>query len=661
MKIQLLALSSLLMISGSLSAAQSEKIGTLTKQEQSELNLQLVDAVNASDWDRIRELLNKGVLRDTQDYGFFRFDHIKVPREVMHVFLDMLEKFFQIEGDIFEMDKRDGSLITKRDGLFLAQLKRGIIGKRQEVEQKRLDRQLIRAAKAGDTRLVRDLLKRGASIVTDCDNQLERALEAGDKWLVTELLKRGAAISTNCDYPSFYVAAARGDTDTLNVLLDELENNFERRELKHDDPGHPDNYAYKALEEVKKRRHAILPLFKRDISSLDGLVKCVKKLEVYMKKLHSEGTVIGSLYSEGAITDLLSNLLGELESQLARNTLLSLYSSHNTSLHLSLVAAGAQQMTNDVEAGEEGMLDKQTCLDHCLFTGVIYDDELLKALIDEGANVNASIDEAKRQALHFASKYENLRAVKLLLRAGAQMNTRDILQASPLYIGGVVTLQTGAAKLLLEAGATVADNNLPLLARTFRDHSIANMDDTTTQKIVTTLLEASLRRYAPTKHQAKIALQNVAFLIYIFGIKCNLPPYVIYELLLFATAEQHNEQGELIAPEWTTALKRDLEVIYLYRCNGNTLRPLWEQTMRCIEKDPQKQALLISKLEHFMRPFLGNDVISIVSLSLMRKVAQDFKGAISKDTRREILEDNFDRYNNHLKNYVRIPDLEKEM
>ena len=136
--------------------------------------------------------------------------------------------------------------------------------------------------------------------------------------------------------------------------------------------------------------------------------------------------------------------------------------------------------------------------------------------------------------------------------------------------------------------------------------------------------------------------------------RCNLPAYVIYEILLFATVEQHDAQGQEIAPEWTKSLKRDLVVIYLYKCNGNKLFPLWEQTVKCLVKDPQQQALLISKLENFMQPFLANEVVPLVSSSLMGKVAEEsaqYKGE-------DMYGQNREQYREHLAQYLNIGALE---
>ncbi len=239
--------------------------------------------------------------------------------------------------------------------------------------------------------------------------------------------------------------------------------------------------------------------------------------------------------------------------------------------------------------------------------------------------------------LHWAAWYNRTRIARLLLDAGAPVDRQH--GSDTAFRFAYERKSNDVAQVLFESGASIKDEITRQLGiRHLGKHPYFKM-----------LLQGSKLRYAPTKNDAKIAMQNVASLIYILGIKCNLPPYVIYEIILFATGEKKNDQGQPIAPEWTRSLKKSLAVLYLYKCNGNKLFPLWEQTIKCLAKDPQQQALVISKLENFIRPFLGNDVLRLACMHFMQKIANDAHPLQQSTYENDFFGEDFELYYKHLK------------
>ncbi len=474
-----------------------------------------------------------------------------------------------------------------------------------QVAQNELNQQLVSEAKEGNVSLIKGLLKRGALIV-------------GKDYCLTAV-----------DW-----AAIRGHTECIGVMLDELENNTPLARQKT----LSGNYALLGRLKVrwKNNRWWIIDLFQRDERSLDELVEHIRKIRQWMEE---------DLDHYDPLVTWLQRILTGLKVQFSLNFVLSC-SNNRPALQQALVSAGAQHTDDtpllerlpelrttdpylyrvlmqaegldddfdEVNNAEDLMQMHINSLVH--FATQLENEELLRALIEVGANVNDTDDDCET-SLHHVAHNNNAHMAKLLLDAKARIEDKDSTKRSAFEIA-CACRSFDVAKILYESGARIRSGDRGNLRRPYLDFSSSDR-----QLYFKMLLQGSKRRYMPTRKEAKRALQNVACLIDILGMRCNLPAYVIYEILLFVTAEQHDAQGQEVAPEWTKAFKRDLEVIYLYKCNGNKLFPLWEQTMRCLVKDPQKQALIIAKLVNFMQPFFGDDVKNIVCLSLMGKFADD--------------------------------------
>ncbi len=444
--------------------------------------------------------------------------------------------------------------------------------------------------------------------VADLQQQLIGASKVGDAARIKALLAQGALIVESdsprlSDLTAFEWAALKGHPECCNLLLDELENNTP---LDAKGKGYTNRHQnYRTLQNVKQHRDLFVPLFQKDLrgTSLAKLRLCIQTLKLW--------SYLAQLY----------RLIDKLEDQYSLNTVLSYFSSDDTPLRLALLSAEAKYVT------DAHYSDKQEHLDRLLRLAVAQENkELLEALI----HANASIDSLSN-ALCLAAARDTVPMAKILLHAGASIDYKPKRASTP-YFEAFNNNALRMGHFLFESGASI-------------QHHLLSPSYYLDRRYFETLMRGSVRRYAPTKKEAKNAMQNIARLIYALN---HLPAYVIYEIILFAAGEQNDDQGQPIAPEWTMALKNSLAVLYLYKCNGNKLFPLWEQTMRCIVKDPQQQALLISKLENFIRPFLANDVIKITCLYLMEKVAED-AGPQHKGEYTNALCDDFEFYYNHLK------------
>ncbi len=455
--------------------------------------------------------------------------------------------------------------------------------------------------------------------------QLISATKAGDASRIKELLKKGALIVDEdpFHYISIHWAAIRGHINCLNILLDALENNTP---LALQRAG-----AYLELQTVRENRHLIVRLFQRDPKSLAELTTCIEKCN-YKKN-----------DPEFGVRWTLNRILIKLKEQLSLNVVFNCFYSVEK-LRSMLLLAGAELAT---DAHTVSNAKRQKHLDRLLLFAAREDDELVKALIESGANIH-TVSRNSLTPLHIAAMLDNLRTVKILLDAGASIESEDKNGLTPLHHARG-TRSFGSLQILLESGANIRRKGDCLR---IKDDLIASL------KI---LLQASIRRYAPTRIETKIALQIIARLVYVLSM--HFPAYVIYEILLFAAGKQKNEHGYPNAPEWTNALKRNLAVIYLYTCNGNKLRPLWEQTIRCIVKDPRQQTLLISKLENYIQPFLGNEVRKIVCLRLMNQAANEplltalVNGTFEGTNRADIFGENYKLYLDHLQEYLHIDGL----
>ncbi len=508
--------------------------------------------------------------------------------------------------------------------------------KQTQVAQNELIQQLISAAKVGDAAFVKELLKRGD-------------------------LKLG---KDQLGYTAFDWAAIRGHIDCVNIILDAFEANS--HSLRRLLTGHMYEH-YMDLQLVRSARAIFVPLFQRDVRSLAQLAERIYAISELVQK-HQEATHEGYL-----VLPTLRRILTGLKVQFSLNFVLAC-SEDKPALQQALVSAGAQHIddtplgcfpalratalslyralvqsdTNDDDDFDEVNSIEDLMhmhIDELVHVAIQQDNkELLKALIDVGASVN-NPDDSFKMPLHHVARKNNADMAKMLLAAGAMKECEDPERRTPFAIA-CAHRSFEVVRLLFESGAQIRPRHIESLPYLL-------MTDPERQLYFKMLHEGSKRRYAPTMRDAKIAFQNIVSLVYQLGIQLSLPPYVIYEVLLFATAEKRGELGQKIAPEWTQKLKRDLAILYLYKCNGNRLFPLWEQTVRCIVKEPQQQALLISKLESFMQPFLGNEVISIVISGLMQKVAEESVLYVGQEIYREDTE----LYRKHLAGYLGIDGL----
>ena len=390
---------------------------------------------------------------------------------------------------------------------------------------------------------------------------------------------------------------------------------------------------------MKSRRTLFISYFQRDVRSLSQLAACIEKIHECLRQTSKN---VSRFLPTSDVFPPLQRILTGLKVQFSLSFVLS-RSANRPALQKALIAAGAQEVDDISVArflvlrgtdrtlyrmlwqveddyidaiGDIDALGRLHLDDLMHFATQLDSEELLKALIGAEANVNDS-DDFFETPLSRVARTNKPQMAKMLLAAGAMLEDKDRNQRSAFAVA-CAHRSFDVVQVLFKSGAQVCSRGTGSARVPHLDFSSSDRE-----LYFKMLLQGSKRRYMPTKKETKRALQNITFFMYFFGTQLRLPFYIIYEIVLCATGEQHDAQGQAVAPEWTKALKRVLEVIYLYQCNGNKLFPLWEQTIRCLVKDPQEQARIISQYLNFMQPFLGNDVKDIVCSSLMRKIAHD--------------------------------------
>ncbi len=504
--------------------------------------------------------------------------------------------------------------------------------------------------------------------VENMQQQLISAAKAGDANRIRTLLAQGALLcqEDSSGRTPFDWAAIYGHVACLHIFLGELENNtpLDRR-----------NEYYETLKGIKMH-HLDLDIFQRDPQSTE--IRC---LAPFLLRMYDHLWIYDHLGGLGheipGCQRLLREIYYRIRDQLSLNIVLNCFSSGDDVLQQALLAAGAQRETGNLDhlfnplQGPRSILRLKLLRLKLLCEGEIPDancttpppskekirenhltrlmhfaireehEALLLAFIAVESSFIAAINAGGQfngvPPLHRAAWYNRTRMARLLLDAGAPVDRRNGSDTAFRY--AYERKSHDVAQVLFESGASIKD-------RYTRELCIQHLGK---QPFYKMLLQGSKVRYAPTKNDAKIAMQNVASLIYLLGVRLALPPYIIYELILFAAGKKNDEQGNPIAQEWTRSLRNSLAVLYLYKCNGNTLFPLWEQTIKCLAKDPQQQALVISKLENFIRPFLGNDVIKTACSHLMQKIAEDASLEEQSTYYEDLFGEDFKLYYKHLK------------
>ena len=82
------------------------------------------------------------------------------------------------------------------------------------------------------------------------------------------------------------------------------------------------------------------------------------------------------------------------------------------------------------------------------------DTEKMKALLNEGYDINAFDEDLGKTPLHYAVKNNKIQAVQLLIQAGADVNANDTSKINNTPLGEVAgDCSYEMAKILIEAGS----------------------------------------------------------------------------------------------------------------------------------------------------------------------------------------------------------------
>ncbi|XP_063537542.1 putative ankyrin repeat protein RF_0381 [Cydia strobilella] len=116
------------------------------------------------------------------------------------------------------------------------------------------------------------------------------------------------------------------------------------------------------------------------------------------------------------------------------------------------------------------------------------DNDLIEKLIREGVNVNLR-DPIGRTALHFAVHNGNIRAIKMLLEAGASTTVMDNVGLTPLQICIMRRPSVEIAKLLFSYGAVILPRVKPLSTGLFLQFTMMCIPTPEETELLALLLE----------------------------------------------------------------------------------------------------------------------------------------------------------------------------
>ncbi|XP_063625627.1 putative ankyrin repeat protein RF_0381 [Cydia splendana] len=116
------------------------------------------------------------------------------------------------------------------------------------------------------------------------------------------------------------------------------------------------------------------------------------------------------------------------------------------------------------------------------------DNDLIEKLISEGVDVNLR-DPIGRTALHFAVQDGNIRAIKMLLEAGASTTVMDNVGLTPLQICVMRRPSVEVAKLLFSYGAVILPRVKPLSTGLFLQFTMMCIPTPEETELLALLLE----------------------------------------------------------------------------------------------------------------------------------------------------------------------------
>lgn len=358
--------------------------------------------------------------------------------------------------------------------------------------------------------------------------QLIEAVKKGNRDAARDLIRRGALIGDDDRLPNsrfggvnaFEWAAIRGDEGCMNDLLDELENNTPPKSplTTATSSMHPDGNYRVLNEEIKKHRDMIIVVLKREY--LESSIEEESRLQRIQWYLDSRADFVEAPNIKG----FLRGVLFAAEIQFIKDKIFAYaQASGNQELAEALLATG-QVYARPLETSRPDSSD----LASVLIAAVGRQDyRLMRALIACRVNVNLPPPRYGVTALEHALYRDDQTAVRILLDAGAKTDSGDSNQ-------GQVALHIACSHgyscipMLLEAGAPIQ--------REYRGHHRLPTDylnDEGKKLFIESLVRASVKRYAPTKQQAKRALVNLFSRMEMLNKVVAFPPYVLLDILSF--------------------------------------------------------------------------------------------------------------------------------
>lgn len=335
------------------------------------------------------------------------------------------------------------------------------IGTDTNREQLSVDKQLLRAAAAGDSAKLRELIANGADVrlreSTLGDPPLVLAARNGDVDAIIVLLDAGASVYGvgNSNATALTVAAENGHTDAVRILLhagaevDHLTGGLIADQtvlMRAAESGHDETVDILLSAGADVHATSMYGVTALVLAARNGHTSVVQSLIDAGAFVRFEGGGALRAASVGGHAETAGLLVGagaEVDAP-SRNgdwTPLILASREGRSNVVAVLIAGGAEVSACTENGT-------TALMVAAENGHV---ETLALLLDAGANVGAR-DSLSRTALQIAAKNGREETLALLLSAGANVDAQDALGRTALMWASA-GVHLDSTEILLDAGA----------------------------------------------------------------------------------------------------------------------------------------------------------------------------------------------------------------
>lgn len=304
---------------------------------------------------------------------------------------------------------------------------------------------LMHAAQEGHAEIVSDLIAAGAKVnVKTIEKSTPISLAVGHTDVLRVLLKAGARVKPY----DLRLAVVNGNLESIRLLLDAIRARKLTPDAETLSMAIWSDSGSSSIDVVRLLLDAGLDVNARDGSGRPVLVAaCWKSIELVRLLLDAGADV--NARGEGGISALSASMMGR-----------------PTNLARLLLERGADienRMDGNVK-GETPLIRAAGFVHDALATGLLKDpeklaviqandDEMIRILLEHGANIEARDLEQGRTALIHAAANGRENAVRLLIDAGADINAHDERNGRTALMCAAIEGHANIIRCLIEAGA----------------------------------------------------------------------------------------------------------------------------------------------------------------------------------------------------------------